>query len=184
LLSRWWPGWRHSLHIVRPDTVIAWHRRGLRLVLDAKITATSGKTEPARRHLPLDSGHESSQPVVGSTAHSRGTAQVRDRSSTIDRGQISSPTAQAPIPNLANLLGQSPRTDGLDRLLRSADGDLPGSVCLRGVIACSTPCAALPGDRTPQPGLDDAADQGKRFPGTKGADIFCATAMRSTGMTG
>jgi putative transposase len=27
LLSRWWPGWRCSLHIVRPDTVIAWHRR-------------------------------------------------------------------------------------------------------------------------------------------------------------
>src|SRR5580700_9901601 len=27
LLSRWWPGWRRSLHIVRPDTVIAWHRR-------------------------------------------------------------------------------------------------------------------------------------------------------------
>jgi hypothetical protein len=26
LLSRWWPGWRRSLHIVRPDTVIAWHR--------------------------------------------------------------------------------------------------------------------------------------------------------------
>jgi len=24
LLSRWWPGWRGSLHIVRPDTVIAW----------------------------------------------------------------------------------------------------------------------------------------------------------------
>ena len=28
LLSRWWPGWRRSLYIVRPDTVIAWHRRG------------------------------------------------------------------------------------------------------------------------------------------------------------
>ena len=27
LLSRWWPGWRRSLYIVRPDTVIAWHRR-------------------------------------------------------------------------------------------------------------------------------------------------------------
>src|ERR1700734_563322 len=25
LLSRWWPGWRGSLHIVRPDTVIAWY---------------------------------------------------------------------------------------------------------------------------------------------------------------
>jgi putative transposase len=27
VLSRWWPGWRSSLHIVRPDTVLAWHRR-------------------------------------------------------------------------------------------------------------------------------------------------------------
>jgi putative transposase len=27
LLSRWWPGWLRSLHIVRPDAVIAWHRR-------------------------------------------------------------------------------------------------------------------------------------------------------------
>jgi putative transposase len=27
LLSRCWLGWRRSLHIVRPDTVIAWHRR-------------------------------------------------------------------------------------------------------------------------------------------------------------
>src|SRR5450759_3826103 len=27
VLSRWWPGWRCSLHIVRPATVIAWHRR-------------------------------------------------------------------------------------------------------------------------------------------------------------
>src|ERR1700721_4794369 len=27
VLSRWWPAWRSSLHIVRPDTVIAWHRR-------------------------------------------------------------------------------------------------------------------------------------------------------------
>jgi putative transposase len=27
LLSRWWSDWRHSLHIVRPDTVIAWHPR-------------------------------------------------------------------------------------------------------------------------------------------------------------
>jgi len=50
---------------------------------------------------------------VGSTPHSRGTAQVRDRSSTIDRGQISSPPAEASVPNLANLLDQSHGADGL-----------------------------------------------------------------------
>ena len=30
-LSRLWSGWRESLRIVQPGTVIAWHRRGWRL---------------------------------------------------------------------------------------------------------------------------------------------------------
>ena len=30
-LSRVWPAWRSALVIVRPDTVIAWHRAGFRL---------------------------------------------------------------------------------------------------------------------------------------------------------
>jgi putative transposase len=31
LLSRLWSGWRTALVIVKPETVIAWHRRGFRL---------------------------------------------------------------------------------------------------------------------------------------------------------
>jgi len=31
LLSRIWPGWRHALILVRPETVIRWHRQGFRL---------------------------------------------------------------------------------------------------------------------------------------------------------
>jgi hypothetical protein len=31
VLSRIWTGWRTALVIVKPETVIAWHRRGLRL---------------------------------------------------------------------------------------------------------------------------------------------------------
>jgi hypothetical protein len=30
-LSHWWPDWRNSLLIVKPDTVLAWHRKGFRL---------------------------------------------------------------------------------------------------------------------------------------------------------
>ena len=30
-LSRAWPNWRSALHIVRPETVVAWHRRGFLL---------------------------------------------------------------------------------------------------------------------------------------------------------
>ena len=28
LLSWFWPDWRHGLHILKPDTVVRWHRRG------------------------------------------------------------------------------------------------------------------------------------------------------------
>ena len=31
LLSHIWTGWRTALVIVKPETVIAWHRRGFRL---------------------------------------------------------------------------------------------------------------------------------------------------------
>ena len=31
LLARLWPRWREVLHLVRPETVIAWHRAGFRL---------------------------------------------------------------------------------------------------------------------------------------------------------
>ena len=31
ILYRFWPGWRNALAVVSPDTVIRWHRAGLRL---------------------------------------------------------------------------------------------------------------------------------------------------------
>ena len=32
LLCRLWSGWQDCLHVVRPYTVVAWHRQGWRLV--------------------------------------------------------------------------------------------------------------------------------------------------------
>jgi putative transposase len=32
LLRRYWPGWSGALVIVRPETVVAWHRAGFRLL--------------------------------------------------------------------------------------------------------------------------------------------------------
>jgi len=63
----------------------------------------------SRRMKPI------SRSTVESTPHSRGAAQVRDRGSTIDRGQISSPPAEATFPDLANFLDQSHGADGLYR---------------------------------------------------------------------
>ena len=30
-LARSWHGWRSAVHIVQPETIIVWHRRGFRL---------------------------------------------------------------------------------------------------------------------------------------------------------
>src|SRR3984957_15534943 len=49
LLSRWWPGWRHSLHIVRPDTVIAWHRRAF-----AWYWTRKSRRRPGRPNVPAE----------------------------------------------------------------------------------------------------------------------------------
>src|SRR5580692_5884288 len=55
LLSRWWPGCRHSLHIVRPDTVIAWHRRAFAWYWTRKSLRRPGRpsvTAATRLWLP------------------------------------------------------------------------------------------------------------------------------------
>src|SRR4029077_7301162 len=78
----------------------------------------------------------------------------------IDGGQISAPTTEPAFADLASLPGESCGTDGFRRLLHGSDRDLPGSVCFRGAVACSTPRAALPGDGTPDSGVGHAANSG------------------------
>jgi hypothetical protein len=42
-LSRTWPGWRSVLHIVKPETVVGWHRRGFRLFWTWKSGRRTGR---------------------------------------------------------------------------------------------------------------------------------------------
>jgi hypothetical protein len=42
-LSQRWPGWRAALHVVQPATVLAWHRRGFRLVWTWKSRHRTGR---------------------------------------------------------------------------------------------------------------------------------------------
>jgi hypothetical protein len=42
-LSRTWGGWRSVLHIVKPETVVGWHRRGFRLFWTWKSRCRTGR---------------------------------------------------------------------------------------------------------------------------------------------
>jgi putative transposase len=39
LLSRLWTSWRRSLHLVRPETVVGWHRQGFKTLLGVEESA-------------------------------------------------------------------------------------------------------------------------------------------------
>src|SRR3981189_2258861 len=50
LLSRIWTGWRSALVIVKPETVIAWHRKGFRLFWTWRVR----HGQPGRPAVPKD----------------------------------------------------------------------------------------------------------------------------------
>src|SRR5262249_43393210 len=43
LLSRLWTSWRHSLRVVRPETVVGWHRQGFKRYWAWKSRRRSGR---------------------------------------------------------------------------------------------------------------------------------------------
>jgi len=43
VLSRLWTNWRHSLQVVRPETVMGWHRQGFRRYWAWKSRRRSGR---------------------------------------------------------------------------------------------------------------------------------------------
>jgi hypothetical protein len=68
-LYRLAPNTIKALTIVKPDTVIRWHRAGFRLYLALEIAAPLRPTSCTVGNSPADLRDEHRQPVVGSAAH-------------------------------------------------------------------------------------------------------------------
>ena len=65
-----WVDWRSALVIVKPETVIAWHRKGVSYVLDLESPSRQAPA-PSRftGHSRTDPPHEPRESRLGSTAH-------------------------------------------------------------------------------------------------------------------
>jgi putative transposase len=64
-LSRWWPGWRCSPHIVRPVTVIAWHRRAFAWYWARKSRRRPGRPNAAAEIRDLIRSMSQGNPLWG-----------------------------------------------------------------------------------------------------------------------
>ena len=52
-LARFWSGWRSALVIVKPETIIAWHRKGFRLCWKWKSRHPEGRPSVSREVIDL-----------------------------------------------------------------------------------------------------------------------------------
>lgn len=66
LLQRWWPGWQRALFIVKPETVIGWHRLGFRLFWRWQSRARGGRPSMDSELITLIRRMWSSNPTWGS----------------------------------------------------------------------------------------------------------------------
>src|SRR5712664_550032 len=158
-LSRRWAGWRKALYVVRPETVIRWHRQGFRAFWTWKsrrgervdrLSARSLRTSSAPWRTPIFSGVPRAFMVSCSSSASR------FRSGPL---RVSCRAPEATLADLANVPPEPRLRPRLRRLLRRANGDLPCALRVRGPSATSPSGRALQRDRFPHCRVDRAADR-------------------------
>ena len=80
-LSHQWSGWREALHVVRPETVIRWHRQAFRAFWTWKSRlGRVGRPRVGSELADLVRTMALANPALGLATHSRRVAQARPRS--------------------------------------------------------------------------------------------------------
>src|SRR5713226_4835083 len=75
-----WPdGWRQHLRLVRPETVLRWHRKGWRLLLVLEVARQARPASPECRGQGADRPDVEGESALGQRAHSWRTAEARHR---------------------------------------------------------------------------------------------------------
>ena len=95
------PGVLNALAIVRPETVIRWHRTGL-----IEIAATWPPAEGAARRAAVDPRYQRCQPVLGRPKNPRRTPQAWHRCRPDDSCQVYGPGEATSIPRMEDVSSQ------------------------------------------------------------------------------
>src|SRR4029453_3771960 len=101
---------------------------GLSTVLALEVTLSGRSTEDLRGDSPPDPGDELGQSAVGRAAHSRRTAQARDRGRAIDGRQVHGEGWARAVADLEDLSAQPFGRHWRDGLPGRADGRLSAAV--------------------------------------------------------
>src|SRR5438094_1395143 len=166
VLSRLWKNWRSSLQVVRPETVVRWHRQGLQALLGMEESTPTGSARDWDGSAGSHSADEPRQSSLGSTPNPRRAAEAGPDGLAGDGVEIYAPAAEAAVTGVAHV-SEEPRP-GSDRVgfLHGPDRDLSSAVCAGGVEPRAAPAAAFQYHEASDRRADGAAaDRGVRAGG-------------------
>ncbi len=132
-LYRLWPGCLDALAIMKPETVVRWHRKGFRIYW----TWTSRVRGPGRPAVSLEIRNlvrrmRQETPLPGCAPVPRRVARARDRDFPGIRLQVHGPAPEVTRSNVANVSEEPGPMLGVGRLFHRPDGGVRHSLRLHG----------------------------------------------------
>ena len=129
ILSCLWPGWRHALVIVRPETVIGLAPQGVQAFLDMEVAAGKTGTTAGVEGDPLSGPTDvAGEHTVGRTSDPWRAFEAWLFHLPGRRLEIHGPLPIAAIAVVADISYKSRRLPGVDRFLRGPHGHVPPPV--------------------------------------------------------
>jgi hypothetical protein len=153
-LYRLAPGVLDALKILKPQTVIRWHRAGFQAYWRWKSRPHGGRPKTPADIRQLIREMSVREPALGSTADPRRTAQAWHRGRADHRGKIHGEEKAATVAGLEDLSAQSGRRYCVDGFVRSPDNLVSVVVWISDLAAFPPPASVAGCDRTPERPLD------------------------------
>ena len=120
-LYRLVPSILNALTIVKPDTIVRWHRAGFRSYWRWKSRPRGGRPAVPAGDTPADPRDEHCQSAVGSATDPWRAPQARHRNRTDQRGQVYGQAKRPAIARLEDVPSQSCRRHRRDGSVRRTD---------------------------------------------------------------
>src|SRR5437016_7999920 len=156
VLSRLWKSWRNSLELVRPETVVGWHRQGFRRYWAWKSRRRRGRPAIRTELRDLIRRISRANPLWGAPRIHGELLKPGPDGIAGDGFEVHGPAAAAAVAGVARVFEES--RQGSDRVgfLHGAHGDLSGPVRARGAEPRPAPAGAFLMSRNIRPriGLD------------------------------
>jgi len=147
VLSRFWRRWSEAVVIVRPQTVIRWHRAWIPVLRRWKCGAAPGRLSILINVIRLIRRMSLENITWGAT---RIQAELHLLGHVVSGSTVAKYMAhRGRLPALADISRQPPQPDRLVRFLRGADGNIPTFVVLRRPVTRSTSHRPFQRDRKP-----------------------------------